>query len=559
MEVTEIDLGVPGLVDLKRIGAGGFATVYEGFETEASRTVAVKVLAAMDPSGRRRFDRERQIMGQTSAHDNIVTMFRSGYTDPGQRPYLVMEHMPGGSLQDRLDNEGRLGIDEALQILLPVIDGLGFAHSTGIVHKDVKPANILISATGSPKLSDFGIASIRDTTGTGQMAFSLLYTPPETFDATTGPTGETSDPRDERSDLYSVAATLYTLITGTPLFWADSQAALMRQILTEPPPRTGDPTLDGFLARALAKDPDQRFHTADQLSTAFQTIQQQGRANPLISPLTVKDSAPYFDSGQPSAEVPPQSEPDWRTQATGPSPLTNTPSVGTDHQSVQPVQSQPFVRSAEPANDEWQRQNVTPADRGKGRTPILAIVTALTALVALVLLGAFLVLGRDDTPTDTIASPAVTDETTTTVAPDTTAAPTTEAPTTLPEIPEPVVYTGHSDLVWSVVELSDGRIASGGPDNTVHVWDADDAESTQATYTGHTDTVVAVLGLSDGRIASAGWGSTVHIWDPADPDAPAELYTGHQRGVEALVELSDGRVASAATDATVQIWDPADY
>lgn len=106
--MNEIDLGIDGLSDYKEIGSGGFATVYSALEVTLDRRVAVKVLAAIDDAGRRRFDRERQSMGRTADHPNIVTPLRSGYTSPDNRPYLVMEYMAGGSLQDRIEAEGPL-------------------------------------------------------------------------------------------------------------------------------------------------------------------------------------------------------------------------------------------------------------------------------------------------------------------------------------------------------------------------------------------------------------------------------------------------------------------
>ena len=129
--MAEIELGIPGLADYKEIASGGFATVYSAFEPDAGRRVAVKVLRSVDENGRRRFDRERHTMGQTTDHVNIVTMFRSGYTDPGNYPYLVMEHLSGGSLQDRLDNDGPMSIDDAVDVVLSIADGLGFAHDDG--------------------------------------------------------------------------------------------------------------------------------------------------------------------------------------------------------------------------------------------------------------------------------------------------------------------------------------------------------------------------------------------------------------------------------------------
>ncbi|MCP3987567.1 MAG: serine/threonine protein kinase, partial [Actinomycetia bacterium] len=135
----------------------------------------------------------------------------------------------------------------------------------GIVHRDVKPANILVSSTGVVKLGDFGIAAIHDSTATSQVALSPSYAPPEAFSAGRGPSGEALDPRDERSDLYSLAATLYTLGTGRPPFDAVNPAALMNQILTELPHPVGHEQLDQFFAVAMAKSPAHRPQTARQL------------------------------------------------------------------------------------------------------------------------------------------------------------------------------------------------------------------------------------------------------------------------------------------------------
>ncbi|MCP3988248.1 MAG: serine/threonine protein kinase, partial [Actinomycetia bacterium] len=175
--MADIDLDIPGLAEVTEIGRGGFATVYSALEVDAGRYVAVKVLDAVDDSGRRRFDRERRTMGQTTDHTNIVTMFRSGYTTIGNRPFLVMEYMAGGSLRDQLDRGQPLPWPDAIKIVAIIADALAFAHEAGIVHRDVKPANILVSSTGVVKLGDFGIAAIHDSTATSQVALSPSYAP----------------------------------------------------------------------------------------------------------------------------------------------------------------------------------------------------------------------------------------------------------------------------------------------------------------------------------------------------------------------------------------------
>ena len=121
-----------------------------------------------------------------------------------------------------------------------MVDALADSHRAGIIHKDVKPANSLVSQTGVVKLPDFGIAAIKEATATSRLTSSLAYTPPEKFAAHQDPiAGELTDPRDERSDLYSLAATLYAMGTGAPPFHSDIQARLINDILAEPVPPTG--------------------------------------------------------------------------------------------------------------------------------------------------------------------------------------------------------------------------------------------------------------------------------------------------------------------------------
>ncbi|MEL7158494.1 MAG: serine/threonine-protein kinase, partial [Actinomycetota bacterium] len=267
----DIDLGITGLSDYREIGSGGFAAVYEARD-EFGRTVAVKVINAVDEGAKRRFDRERAAMGHVAGHGNIVTPFTSGYTNPGGKPFVVMEHLGGGSLQDVLDRDGPMSVDEAIGYVIAVADALAYSHRAGIVHKDVKPANILLTSEGVPKLTDFGIASVRDATQTASVAYSLDFTPPETFH---GSADHDGDPRDERADLYSLAATLYTLVTGRGPFHSESNATpagYMARILTESVPATGNPGLDGFLATAMAKDPTARYPSATDFSAALQQL-----------------------------------------------------------------------------------------------------------------------------------------------------------------------------------------------------------------------------------------------------------------------------------------------
>ncbi len=228
--VDDVELGIDELSQFRRIGGGGFSTVYSAWDEGFQRRVAVKVLHSLDEDGLRRFDRERGIMGRVSSHPNILTPFRAGYTVTGA-PYLVMELVEGGSLDDLAKERGALPWKESVGYVTSAVAALGHAHAKGVLHRDIKPGNILLDQ-GVAKLTDFGIAAIRESTAS-QVAYTLAHCPPETFAG-----GE--DRRDERSDLYSMASTLLALIIGRAPFEVegqDSQQAYMFRILDREPPR----------------------------------------------------------------------------------------------------------------------------------------------------------------------------------------------------------------------------------------------------------------------------------------------------------------------------------
>ena len=152
---------IGGVTDLVEIGRGGFGVVYLGTETSFDRQVAVKVLLpSLDEPSKRRFERERRAMGSVSGHPNIVTVYRGGLTQAAQ-PYLVMEYLPGGSLTDQLHLSGPLDWSDAAAIGAKLSDALTVAHRAGILHRDVKPANVFLTASGEPKLGELRHCSAR--------------------------------------------------------------------------------------------------------------------------------------------------------------------------------------------------------------------------------------------------------------------------------------------------------------------------------------------------------------------------------------------------------------
>ncbi len=244
------------------LGRGGMATVYRAYDAMLNREVALKVMAghlATDASFQRRFEREARVVA-TLEHPNIVPVYDYGITAQGQ-PYLVMRLLRGGTLYDRLA-AGTLTQQSLLAIMKQVASALDYAHDRDIVHRDVKPVNILFDEKGNAYVSDFGIAKVRDATTnlTGNaIVGTAAYMSPEQF------MGGTVD---GRSDQYSLAVVLFEALSGRAPFVSDTLHGLMFLHINEPPPdahalnRTLPPAMSAVLRRALAKDPQERFATA---------------------------------------------------------------------------------------------------------------------------------------------------------------------------------------------------------------------------------------------------------------------------------------------------------
>ncbi len=247
-----VELGIPGLDGAVEIGRGGYARVYRAHQRYLQRLVAVKIVGrvASDPQATRRFWHECQVLGRLGAHRHIVTVYDAGLTAELQ-PYLVMEFLPGGSLTERLQRHGRMPWYHVLGIGQALADALATVHATGVLHRDVKPSNILLAEDGRPVLADFGISrhmGVPTTTVEGFIG-SLPYASPEVLQGGTA---------GEASDVWSLAATLYTAITGSPPFGIDlEQAAVAGRIVSSPPPPLAPwgvpPHVEQVLAMGLSK------------------------------------------------------------------------------------------------------------------------------------------------------------------------------------------------------------------------------------------------------------------------------------------------------------------
>ncbi|MEV7724659.1 Stk1 family PASTA domain-containing Ser/Thr kinase [Streptomyces sp. NPDC087917] len=253
------------------LGRGGMAEVYLGHDTRLGRTVAVKTLRAdlaRDPSFQARFRREAQSAASLN-HPAIVAVYDTGedYVDNISIPYIVMEYVDGSTLRELLHSGRKLLPERTLEMCIGVLQALEYSHRAGIVHRDIKPANVMLTRTGQVKVMDFGIARAMGDSGmtmtqTAAVIGTAQYLSPEQAK------GEQVD---ARSDLYSAGCLLYELLCVRPPFVGDSPVAVAYQHVREEPqpPSNFDPeitpVMDAIVLKALVKDPDYRYQSADEM------------------------------------------------------------------------------------------------------------------------------------------------------------------------------------------------------------------------------------------------------------------------------------------------------
>ncbi|MGM0385544.1 MAG: Stk1 family PASTA domain-containing Ser/Thr kinase [Actinomycetota bacterium] len=258
------------------IGRGGMAEVHIGYDSRLSRTVAIKLLRtdlAEDPTFHARFRREAQSAAALN-HPAIVAVYDTGEesaTDAAGRPtimpFIVMEYVEGHTVRELLKDGAAVPIDEAVEIVVGVLGALEYSHNEGIVHRDIKPGNVMLTPTGQVKVMDFGIARAMSDqqatmTATNSVVGTAQYLSPEQA------RGEVVD---HRSDLYSTGCVLFELLTGQPPFSGDSAVSVAYQHVREVPPVpstiAGDipDVLDRVVMKSLAKDRDERYSDANQM------------------------------------------------------------------------------------------------------------------------------------------------------------------------------------------------------------------------------------------------------------------------------------------------------
>ncbi|MGP4113807.1 Stk1 family PASTA domain-containing Ser/Thr kinase [Streptomyces sp. 4N509B] len=375
---------------LRVLGRGGMATVHLCLDTRLGREVAVKTLLpelARDPVCQARFQREAESAASLN-HPAVVAVYDTGeeLTDGVPIPYIVMEYVEGATLRQRLTGSGSPPPERALEICSGVLRALAYSHARGIVHRDIKPANIMLTDAGEVKVMDFGIARATGRVGiTMEHPTSVLgtaeYLSPEQA------RGETVD---ARSDLYSTGCLLNELLTGRPPFTGDSPVAVAYQHVNEAPapPSSHAPDIapglreavDAIVLRALAKDPDERYATADAMR------------HDLHAALT---GAPLeHPAGPAGADA---------TSTTDTTETSRLPRQAPPHAAAEPATAEPATAEPAPSPTRTQHTPRTPSGprapgrrrrepRRRGRAVLAAVVT-LALVVGAVLLGRSLVGG----------------------------------------------------------------------------------------------------------------------------------------------------------------------
>jgi len=283
---------------LEQLGEGGMATVYKAYDTRLEREVALKVLRtdqfipAQLQMVLQRFEREAKSLAKLK-HPNIVNILDFGEHEG--MPFLVMEYLPGGTLKQKLG--GKIPWQAAIQSLIPVARGLAYAHQHGIIHRDVKPANILIDENNEPVLTDFGIAKLLEASDGQTLTASGVGIGTPEYMAPEQGLGEKSI--DARADIYALGIVLYEMVAGRKPYSADTPMAVVLKQISDPLPRPADfapglpASVESVLFKALAKQPDDRYQDMAAMLAALENLLLEAPTVPL--PETVAAAPPLVE------------------------------------------------------------------------------------------------------------------------------------------------------------------------------------------------------------------------------------------------------------------------